>query len=130
MSTIRGKGWEFTLDEKQLEDALEFALDDTVLRIRSMVRDIAPRDPRRPPKNPNAKVTGNLKRSINSEKVGKFSHIVGTNQGEAEYGWYQEFGTRFMPPRSFLRLAIIENEEVILQHFAKTAKDRLRSFLK
>jgi hypothetical protein len=126
---MKGKNRTFTFNEEQIKDAIEFALDDTVLMWRDFVRDITPRDPMRPPKNPNAKVTGNLKRSISSEKLWRFEHVIGTIQGEGEYGWFQEFWTRYMAPRSFVRLWLIEWEDKLVSNFAKVTRQRLASFL-
>jgi hypothetical protein len=99
------------LDEEKIKDALEFGMDDVVLMLEGKVKDITPRDPERLPMNPDAPVTGNLKRSITTNKESKYKHIIGTLQNAANYGYWLEFGSRYMAPRSFLRLALIENEE-------------------
>jgi hypothetical protein len=49
-------------------------------------------------------VTGNLKRSINHEKVEDMSFLIGVMNGPAtEYARSQEFGGVYNPPRSFIR---------------------------
>lgn len=118
------------MDDERVMDAVEFALDDTVLMLKEKVRDITPRDPRRPPKDLSRKVTGNLKRSISSEKKWKYKHIIGTMQSVANYGFHLEFWTRFMRPRSFLRLALIENEDEAKSHFIKIIRRRLWRFMR
>jgi hypothetical protein len=85
MIKVKGKGYEFKLDDEKIKDALEFGMDDVVLMLEGEVKDITPRDPTRLPKNPNAPVTGNLKRSIKSDKISKYKHIIGTLQNAANY---------------------------------------------
>ncbi len=56
-------------------------------------------------------ITGNLRRSIRTEKTGPYSHkvIVGEH-----YGAYEEYGTRHRPAHPFLRPAV-ENQKRIFQ---------------
>lgn len=58
------------IDERAIEQAMEVALTGGIQHLTNKIIEITPRDPARPPKNRNAKVTGNLKRSIGYEKVG------------------------------------------------------------
>jgi HK97 gp10 family phage protein len=51
-------------------------------------------------------------------------------QNAANYWYWLEFGSRYMAPRSFLRLALIENEEKAWRLFAKIVKRRLNRYLK
>lgn len=80
--------------------------------VRKVAKDIeadakrmAPRDPKRPPKDPNRRVTGNLRNSITTSDLrtvgmsGTLSAEVGPT---ALYGEFQELGTSTMPPRPFM----------------------------
>ena len=58
--------------------------------------------------------TGNLLNSVAHEVEGETAH-VGTN---VEYGVYQEFGTRFMAARPWLRPAVDEHHAEIRKAFA------------
>lgn len=106
-------------DHAMLEQAMEMALVDSVQLLQEEILKITPRDPKRPPKDPSRKVTGDLKRSIDYQQVGQFEFKIGTKQGEAEYGKYLEFGTPRMAPRSFLRQGIIDSKEMVLRNFKK-----------
>lgn len=65
--------------------------------------------------------TGRLKRSITHsmpKQEGKlaFRMDIGTN---VEYAPYQEFGTRFMVPNSYLRPALKESRKEVVQLIAR-----------
>lgn len=65
--------------------------------------------------------TGRLKRSITHsmpKQQGRMSYRVdiGTN---VEYAPYQEFGTRFMEPHSYLRPALKESRKDVINLIAK-----------
>lgn len=113
------------LDTAKVERAMEMALLDSVMLLQEKILEITPRDPKRLPKNINAKVTWNLKRSIAYEQVWQFEFKVGTNQGEAEYWKFLEFGTAHMEPRSFLRKWILDNKDEVLENFKKRFKQSL-----
>jgi len=106
-----------TINQSILDNAVEKALYDSVLLLQEKIIEITPRDPKRLPLDPSIRVTGNLKRSIDNEKVSSYSYRIGTRQGEAEYGKYLEFGTPHMRPRSFLRKGIIDNKDLVIRHF-------------
>lgn len=57
-------------------------------------------------------ITGNMKRSIKSERIsyGKHRVIVG-----AHYGVYEEYGTRYRPPHPFFRPAVNENKALFMR---------------
>jgi HK97 gp10 family phage protein len=93
-----------------------------VLFTQREILKITPRDPKRPPKDLTAPITWNLKRSISYEKEDDFNFKIWTLQNEAEYWKHLEFGTAWMPPRSFLRKWIIDNKDDIRKHFIKTLK--------
>lgn len=114
-----------TIDTAKIERAMEMALVDSVQLLQERVLEITPRDPKRLPKNVNAKVTWNLKRSIAYQQVWQFEFKIGTNQGEAEYWKFLEFGTPHMAPRSFLRKGIIDNKDEVLANFKKRFKQAL-----
>jgi len=59
-------------------------------------------------------LTGNLKRSIHTEEVSKNEVRVGTN---VEYAIHQEYGTKKMAARPYLRPALDENRDKILAKF-------------
>jgi len=49
--------------------------------------------------------TGNLRDSIQSQKINEKSFYVGCDEDTAPYAKYVESGTRFMTPRAFLKRA-------------------------
>lgn len=110
-----------TFDEGILYEMLGNALEDTAQYVATEVRRITPRDPQRMPKNPNAKVTGNLKRAIVDsnwsypwvEKRSNLHYIVWVSN-DIEYAKYLEFWTKRMAPRSFLRKTMIDKEKQII----------------
>ncbi len=115
----------FTFDQATIDKALGMALLDSVQLLEEEILKITPRDPRRPPKDPSRRITGNLKRSIGYQQVGEFEYIIGTKQAEAEYWKYLEFWTPRMAPRSFLRKGIIDSKDLVLKNFAKIFKKAL-----
>jgi len=110
----------FQRDNEVMNNAVEYALTEVVLTAEEKIIEITPRDPNRPPENINAKVTGSLKRSITHEQIERFKFAIWTQQGQAEYGKYLEFGTIFMKPRSFLRKWIADNTKLFLDTFKNT----------
>lgn len=106
-------------DQSKVDRAMEVALVDSVQLLTNEIIKITPRDPKRPPKDPSRKVTGDLKRSIDYQQTGKFEFIIGTKQWEAEYWKYLEFGTPRMAPRSFLRQWIADSKDKVLKNFSK-----------
>jgi hypothetical protein len=60
-----------------IEEAVDASIEAGAILYQSGIISITPRDPDRPPVNPNAKVTGNLKRAIGYKKIGKFHYVVG-----------------------------------------------------
>ena len=113
------------IDQARIDRAMEMALLDSVQLLQEKILEITPRDPKRLPKDINAKVTWNLKRSIAYQQVWQFEFKIGTNQGEAEYWKFLEFGTPKMAPRSFLRKGIIDNKELVLKNFETRFKQAL-----
>jgi HK97 gp10 family phage protein len=113
-------------NQAKVDFAMWWALLDSVQFLTKKVRDITPRDPKRPPKNLQAKVTWNLKNSIDFEKTSEFSYKIGTIQNEAEYGKFLEFGTAFMQPRSFVRKWIIDNKDKALTNFERRFKQLMK----
>jgi len=107
------------LNTEKINKAMSMALYDSVLLLQERIIEITPRDLKRPPKNPSAKVTGNLKRSIAYQKMSEFQYKIGTTQWMAEYWAHLEFGTVRMEPRSFLRKWIADNKNDIIKHFGK-----------
>lgn len=115
----------FQFDDAKINTAMEMALLDSVQLLQEEILKITPRDPKRPPKDPSRKVTGDLKRSIDFQQKSQFEFVIGTKQGEAEYGKYLEFGTPRMAPRSFLRQGIIDSKDLVLKNFALRFKQAL-----
>lgn len=113
------------LNTAKIEKAMEMALLDSVMLLQEKILEITPRDPARLPKDPNAKVTWNLKRSIDYQQIWQFEFKIGTKQGEAEYWKFLEFGTPRMQPRSFLRKWILDNKELVLKNFEKRFKQAI-----
>lgn len=61
-------------------------------------------------------ITGRLKASIVSEKVGYGKHRVVVGM---YYGVYEEYGTRHRPPHPYLRPALEENKALFMQDMKK-----------
>lgn len=126
----------FTLNEDWLRGAVSMSLEEWARFAVDKIVDVTPRDPKRLPINPKAKVTGALRRSIDFEKVSDTTYKVGVvgagvkgnwipisvwkGATPAEYGYYQEFGTIRMKPRSFIRKTYFEKSDDIINHTQKT----------
>ena len=105
-----------TIDQDKIAKAIDFALTAWVKFLQDKILLITPRDLARPPKNSSRKVTGNLKKSIWSQKISDLEHVVGVRKWfyDTEIYWaYQEFGTVKMPPRSYLRKWLEDNKRDI-----------------
>lgn len=113
---------EMKMDTAKIDRAMSMALLDSVQLLQQKIIEITPRDPKRLPKNIKAKVTWDLKRSIDFQQIWEFEFVIGTKQWEAEYWKFLEFGTAYMQPRSFLRKWIIDNKDLVLRNFAKRFK--------
>lgn len=113
-------------NQAKVNFATSWALVDTVQFLTKKVRDITPRDAKRPPKNLKAKVTWNLKNSIDYQKTSDFSYKIGTIQNDAEYWRFLEFGTVYMKPRSFVRKWIIDNKEKASINFQRRFKQLIK----
>lgn len=115
----------FTLDLDNINKAVDLALWEWARVLQSEIIPITPRDPKRPPKDPSKKVTWNLKRSIQIEKIAfdhykvgvvwawvQWNQIIKQWKGSvpAEYWMFLEFGTIRMKPRSFIRKALVEQK--------------------
>lgn len=118
---------EMKLDTAKIDKAVWMALLDTVQLLQWKIIEITPRDPKRLPKYIKAKVTWNLKRSINYQQKWEFEYIIGTTQNEAEYWKFLEFGTSRMQPRSFLRKWLIDNKDEALKNFSKRFQQVINS---
>jgi HK97 gp10 family phage protein len=127
----------FILEIDPIHKAVELALEEWARAFVDEIVKITPRDPQRLPKNPNAKVTWNLKRSIQYEKISDSHFRVGVvgawiKNGQivkswkwavpAEYGLYLEFWTIRMKPRSFIRKALIDKGKEIQNIMNKVFK--------
>lgn len=125
-----------TIDEAKIERAIEDALFDTVEMAKEKIKEITPRDAKRPPKDISQHVTWALRNSIDSEKKWKFEYIIWTQQGMISwesgsgvpdnYAWVQEFWSEYTPARSFLRKWITDNAKKMTDNFAK----RFQEFVK
>lgn len=117
------------MDPKKIQQAAEIAVYEWALTLQDEVVKITPRDPQRPPKNMKANVTGNLKKSIGIQKVTPLSYLVGVREwfyNTEEYGFYQEYGTIRIPPRSFLRKALLEKSPMIVKTIQDTFNQALQ----
>jgi len=138
----------FKLDEEFLEKACEFALKATADTIKNEIILITPRDKKRLPINTiNRKdgkkpirikahfkpinigwnwfewVSGQLKKSIETEKINKnYYKIWVTKWPASEYWKFLEFWTVNMKPRSFLRKWLYDNSEKAKKIFQKAFK--------
>lgn len=104
------------IDMDKIEEVLEFWLLSWIQVLESKIKDITPRDQNRLPNNPNIKVTGNLRRSISYEKIDNLYYKIWVRSwyfDTEKYWFYQEYWTSKMPPRSFIRKWIIENQKLI-----------------
>ena len=92
--------------------------------------NLTPRDRNRMPQNPDAKITGNLKRATQNEQVSKYKWKIGVLRwwkwSPEEYGTYLEFGTRYMQPRSFLRLWLTKYKPEFMQEVVRIANKLLK----
>lgn len=118
-----------TIDNIRIEKAIDFAVLAGAQVLEAKIVEITPRDLARPPKDPSRKVTGNLKRSIWTQRIDSGKYLVGVRQwylNAAKYGAYLEFWTVRMAPRSFLRKWIEDNinliQNVIKQAFSQYLK--------
>lgn len=117
-----------TIDIANIYKAVDWATNEGALALIDEIVQITPRDPKRLPIDRNAKVTWNLKRSIQHERLW-FGHYkvgvagawvkwslpisIGKWATPARYWFYQEFGTKYIKPRSFIRKSFIEKQEKI-----------------
>lgn len=124
-----------TLDKAGIYKALDMALEEWSRMLVDEIVKITPRDPARPPLDPSRKVTGNLKRSINYERVDGTRYKVGVQgaginvrwlpisigkgASPAEYWYYLEYGTVRMKPRSFIRQALFEQREKVIAYIQR-----------
>lgn len=137
------------IDTSVVADALEYALIGTAQVGLEEIVKITPRDPKRMPQNIDRKdgkkpnrsthfkpvnigghwyqwVSGMLKRSVAMEKTSQFQVRIGIQRWPTElYGRAQEFGTPRIPPRSFLRKWIIDNNDKLVKRFKSLFKFRL-----
>lgn len=132
-----------TLDTDGIYKALDMALEEWSRKLADEIVKITPRDPKRPPLDPSRKVTGNLKRSINYERVDGTRYKVGVqgawittkwlpiSKGKgatpALYGYYLEFWTVRMKPRSFIRKALLEQRGKITKYIQQVFNRLLKS---
>lgn len=115
----------FTLEVDPIKKAVDLALAEWARVLQDEIVKITPRDPKRPPLDTSRKVTWNLKRSVQHERVNwtlykvwvvwawvKWNSIVSVGKWAtpAEYWLYLEFWTIRMKPRSFIRKALLEQE--------------------
>lgn len=131
------------IDEEKIFSAMEMALNSTVSEIEKEIIKITPRDKNRLPKNPERKVTWNLKRSIKTEAIDRFKYKIGSTQGEDQYAAIHEFGgvieiprrkkwvivwtyVVYIPPRSYLRKTIFEKSEKFEKYFQKVVNRLLK----
>lgn len=115
-----------TINTEGLKLIFEKAMVDSVEMLEDKIKSITPRDPARPPKNPDVPVTGNLKRSIGHKQLDQFKFIIWTKQDEAEYWRHLEFWTMHMESRSFLRLWIEMFKPEIIKNFKKQVRKGLK----
>jgi len=117
------------------EDLLDNAIEELSIKAVSKIQDITPRDKNRMPKNPNAKVTWSLKRSIWYNKESKFNYKVGSKMWAKNslsweetntYWMHLEFWTKNMKPRSFLRKWIYDNLDYYRKFLIKKIKNNLK----
>lgn len=106
----------FDLDKNAFIREARTAMLAGVQIAHTRIVQMTPRDPLRLPQNPSARVTWNLRRSVQYEEKGKLDFIIWVVRGPTEeYAWAQEFGTNHIPARSYLRRGIIQNSREILR---------------
>lgn len=113
------------IDFERIENAIEYALDDSIEILKEWIKKITPRDPLRPPKDMSQHVTGNLRNSIDNEKLSRFSYLIGTQKAELSYAGAQEFGTEHIPARSYLRQWLKDNKRRFVSNLQNVIKKRL-----
>ncbi len=105
---------EFQFEKYLLEDIIDKSILAWANKAKSISKEIVPRDPKRPPKNLKAKITGNLWKSLWMEKISSWEYVIWVIAGDTEdYAFTQEFGdsTRNIPSRSYLRILFDEKED-------------------
>lgn len=131
MSTVK-------MDMGRIEFATQKALYKTTLRLVDETQKITPRDPKRPPNDPEQHVTGNLKRSIWLEKVNDYEYKVGTQQGDftnddgettepESYAPDLEFWTEYMKPRSFIRQTLVDKTKEVTELFSESFNEFIKN---
>jgi HK97 gp10 family phage protein len=95
----------------------------TAWRILGDARMVTPRDPQRPPQDPERQVTGALKAENDVVKKDEKGHKVNVEYYQ-EYAIYQELGApaNNMPARPFLTPAVEKNAEQFQKDLAKAVK--------
>lgn len=135
---------EFTLDVRAIEEAVDGAIEAGALVYVDGIISITPRDLRRPPKDLNQKVSGDLKISINNKRIGLGKQVVGVRGTGSQaddaikrsqgfegtpvevYAYYQEYGTIRIPPRSFIRRGLYQFRAEATQEMERAFRTLLR----
>lgn len=95
----------------------------TAFRILGYAREIAPRDPNRPPNDPERQVTGALKANSDVVKIGE--GITQNVEFYQEYAVYQELGAPAinLPARPFLTPAVEKFAEQFTKDLEKAINE-------
>lgn len=115
------------IDEAKIFNAIDMAFLSSVEALEEKIIDITPRDPKRPPKDPTQKVTGNLQQSIWNEKIWDWVYLVGVESWvDAErYAGTQEFWYENIPARSYLWKWLEDNSKELINNFIRDMEKRL-----
>jgi len=105
----------------RLHDQAVEVVSSTAFAIEGEAKLHVPRDPARPPKDLTAKVTGNLRNSIQRAMDGPGGLKWRVNVG-APYGPFQEFGTRFIPARPYLVPAVEKYRQQFIEKLGAILK--------
>lgn len=94
----------------------------TGFRVLSSAREIAPRDPARPPKDPERQITGALKANSDVVESGKLAVNVEFYQ---EYAPYQELGAPAinLPARPFLTPSVEKHAQTLIDDITKAVNN-------
>jgi phage gpG-like protein len=94
----------------------------TAFEVIKSAREIAPRDPNRPPKDPERQVTGTLKANSDMVETGSLSVNVEFYQ---EYAPYQELGAPAinLPARPFLTPSVEKHAQELIDDITKAVNN-------
>jgi hypothetical protein len=120
-----------TLDSTKLDEMiatnptkLAQVVSKNAYRILAQAQMVTPRDPNRPPKDPERQVSGALRANVDVTKVDALGLVQDINYYQ-EYAIYQELGAPAinLPPRPFLTPAVESGAEQFIEDISKVLNE-------